>query len=163
MQRQIVLVVAVLLAMVVIGCGRTEAEKAVYGKAADFELQDINGKSVRLSDFSGKIIILNFFATWCPPCRSEMPDFNEVTKEYRDDVKIVAVAVSDNLERVKQYATNNGLEFVILMDDGKASTLYGPITGIPTTFFIDKEFTIIRKYLGPRRKDTLIQYIRELE
>jgi len=76
-----------------IGCGNMPAEAPQGSKAPDFTLEDINGDEVTLSDHSGKVIMLNFFATWCPPCRAEMPDFNEIQNEYKDSVKVIAVNV----------------------------------------------------------------------
>lgn len=135
---------------------------AEYGKAIDYELQDINGNTVRLSDYSGKVIILNFFATWCPPCRREMPDFNEVAKEYKNDVEIIAIAVNDNLSKVQQFVKSNRLVFTVAMDDGRISSSYGPIRGIPLTFIIDRDFNIAKKHVGMMHKNVLISEFKEL-
>ena len=148
----------------VIGCGTTQAEKPEYGRAADFEAQDINGNTVKLSDYSGKIIMLNFFATWCPPCRKEMPDFNEIAQEYKQKVEIIGVNVGrEGLPRVKSFAERNNLTFSIIADDGKIANLYGPINAIPVTVIIDKEFNIARKYIGMRPKEVFVSDIEDLE
>ncbi|MCK4463827.1 MAG: TlpA family protein disulfide reductase [Candidatus Omnitrophica bacterium] len=146
-----------------IGCGKSSAEKTAYVKASNFTLNDINGKQIRLSDYSGKIIILNFFATRCPPCRREMPDFNEIAREYKDDVEVIAVNVGrESPSKLKDFAEQYNLKFNILIDDGKASALYGPIRWIPATFIIDKNFNIARKYTGSRTRQQLAEDIEEL-
>lgn len=152
----------VFLAAFSIGCGNMRAEAPQYGKALDFTLEDINGDEVRLSDYSGKVIILNFFATWCPPCRAEMPDFNQIQEEYKNDVKIIAVNVGrETLSKVRGFAADNNLTFTIAMDDGKVGDLYGPIRGIPVTVIIDKDFNIVRRYVGMRTKEVFVKDIEE--
>ena len=114
-----------------IGCGDTLAKKSQVVRAMDFELKTIDDQTVKLSDHSGKVILLNFFATWCPPCRMEMPDFNEMAREYEGGLEIIAINVGpEPLSRVREFAASNNLQFTIAMDDGKVSKLYGPIQGI---------------------------------
>lgn len=145
------------------GCGNVQTENPALGKALDFELNDINGGKVKLSDYSGRVIILNFFATWCPPCRMEMPDFDEIQDEYKDKVKIIAVNVGrENVSEISDFAAKNNLKFSILMDDGKVSRQYGPIRAIPATFVIDKNFNIARKYVGQKSKDVFVSDIEQL-
>jgi len=145
-----------------IGCGNMPAEAPHGSKALDFTLKDINGDEVRLSDHSGKVIMLNFFATWCPPCKAEMPDFNEIQNEYKNDVKIIAVNVGgEALSKVQKFASRNNLTFTIALDDGRVSDLYGPIRGIPVTVIIDKDFNIAKKYVGMRTKEVFVKDIEE--
>lgn len=152
--------------MVVIGfgCGKVKAQKEAMGEAVDFELTDINGQAFRLSDHSGKVIILNFFATWCPPCRMEMPSFNELSQEYKNDVAVIAVNVSgEPVTKVKQFVDEYQLGFTVAIDNGTADDLYGPIRAIPVTVVIDKEFNIAKKYIGARPKEVFMQDIEELK
>ena len=153
-----------------IGCNSTQAEKPKEPvsrdsqKARDFEAEDINGRKFKLSDYKGKVIILNFFATWCPPCRAEMPDFNEIQKEYHDSVKIIAINIGgEAIEKVRMYAISNNLDFTIAMNDGNIGRLYGPITAIPVTIIIDPDFNVARRYIGMRRKEAFISDIEELK
>jgi len=142
---------------------RDENADGNISRTADFELEDINGRKFRLADYSGKIIILNFFATWCPPCKAEMPDFNEITREYANDVTIIAINVGNEpLSKVRSFAETNKLRFRVAMDDGYVSRLYGPIRAIPVTYVIDKNFNIARKYLGARTKAVFVKDIKEL-
>ena len=146
-----------------VGCQDVYSQKPSYGKAEDFVLKDINGKNIRLSDYSGKIILLNFFATRCPPCRMEMPDFSEIALEYKGRVEVIAVDVDrESPVKLKNFAERYNLKFNILIDDGKVSRAYGPIRYIPATFIIDKNFNIARKYTGPRSRQQLAEDIEEL-
>ncbi len=149
---------------IIILCGNVHAQQPTYEKAIDFRLDDINGNAVRLSDYSGKVIILNFFATWCPPCRVEIPDFNEISAEYENEVEIIAINIGrESISKVKDFAKRYNLRFIIAMDDGEVSRLYGPIRAIPVTFIIDKNFGIARKYIGSRSKEVFVRDIKELD
>ncbi len=164
MKRITVFLMTVFLVTLVFGCGNSRAERAAPEKARDFELKDINGMNFRLSDYSGKVIVLNFFATWCPPCRREMPDFNRIQKEYPGDVKIIGVNVGrESAQKIKEFArSNNNLEFTIAMDDGAVSGLYGPMPGIPVTVIIDRDFNIAARYIGFRPKEVFVKDIKQL-
>ena len=146
-----------------IGCLNSSAARAQTEAAPNFELQDIEGNTVELSDYSGKVILLNFFATWCQPCRAELPDFNEIQEEYKEDVKIIAVHMGrEGKAHLQNFASANNLDFTIVMDDGKVSKLYGPITGIPVTVIIDKKFKIAKRYIGRREKEVFVKDIEAL-
>jgi len=146
-----------------IGCGNTLAKKGRTVRATDFELKTIDDQTIRLSDYSGKVILLNFFATWCPPCLMEMPAFNEMSMEYKGALEVIAVNVGrEPLSKVREFALANNLQFTIAMDDGKVSKLYGPIRGIPVTVIIDKDFNIAKKYIGARPKAVFVKDIEKL-
>ncbi|OGW74824.1 MAG: hypothetical protein A2Z72_06090 [Omnitrophica bacterium RBG_13_46_9] len=163
MRIKAIFLLAIFLVTLVSGCGNTQAGDVDYGKALDFELQDINGNRLRLSDRSGRIIILNFFATWCPPCRMEMPDFNQIAKEYKNDVEVIAVNIAgENLSIVRDFVDANKLEFPVAIDNNTANKLYGPINAIPVTVIIDKDFNIVRRYIGMRTKEVFVRDIEEL-
>ena len=161
--KKAILFLVLFMAMFAIGCGSTEAQKSQYGKAPDFQIKDINGQPVKLSDYSGKIVILNFFATWCPPCRMEMPDFERIARNYPNDVKILAINVGrESVAKVKDFVSENSITFTVAMDDGNVSNLYGPIRGIPVTVIIDKNMNIAQKYIGMRTEEVFVKNIREL-
>jgi cytochrome c biogenesis protein CcmG/thiol:disulfide interchange protein DsbE len=163
MRKKNIFLITLILLTFIFGCGSTEAEKAVYEKARDFEIQDIYGNKVHLSDYSGKIIILNFFATWCPPCRRELPDFNAIAIEYEKDVKVIAVNVGrESAPYVRDFAKNNNLNFTIVIDEGQISALYGPITAIPVTVIIDRDFDITKRYVGLRTREVFLEDIQKM-
>lgn len=144
-----------------LGCAKVGAIE--LGKEApEFKLSDINGKQVSLSDFKGKAIILDFFASWCPPCRQEVPDFIELQKTYGGQgLAIIGVALV-SADDAKNFAEEFGINYPVLVDDAKVSSLYGPIRSIPTTFIIDKEGKIIKMYIGFRAKNVFEADIKEL-
>ncbi|KRQ86345.1 Thiol-disulfide oxidoreductase ResA [Caloramator mitchellensis] len=124
--------------------------------AKDFELENLNGDKVKLSDYKGKVIVLNFFATWCPPCKAELPGFVKVVEEYKDkDVVFLFVDVGEDNSTVKGFLDENGYKFTPLMDyDGKVSDMYG-VRGIPTTFIISKGFEQKEQHVGFMDEGTL--------
>jgi len=123
--------------------------------APDFELPDVNGKKVKLSNFKGKIIILDFWATWCPPCRAEIPGFIELYKKYKDKgVEIIGISLDEGgVKDVLPFMKEFGINYTILIGNYKVTQDYGGIRGIPTTFVIDRKGNIRAKYVGYRPKE----------
>ncbi|NQT30127.1 MAG: TlpA family protein disulfide reductase [Candidatus Saganbacteria bacterium] len=120
-------------------------------KAPDFTLYDLAGKSHTLSDYKGKVVFLNFWATWCPPCRTEMPAMQKLFLDS-DKSKFVMLAVDINQKKrvVADFAKTNGYTFPILLDtNGKVSDKY-QVSGIPATFIIDKSGNIVNRIIGSR-------------
>lgn len=129
---------------------------AAQTSAPDFTLNDIDGKKVNLSEFRGKVVLLNFWATWCGPCRAEMPSLHNLYNEYKDKGFVVIAISADTSEKpVKSFAKELKLSFPILMDKNKAVSFddYG-VLGLPTTFLIDKNGIIIEKIMGEREWDS---------
>ena len=122
--------------------------------APSFTLQDLNGKQVSLSDFKGKVVILDFWATWCPPCVKEIPHFIELYEQYKDQgFAIVGISLDrKGISVVKSFAQKYRVNYPILMADGQVDKAYGGIPGIPTTFVIDSAGNIRQKYVGYRDK-----------
>jgi cytochrome c biogenesis protein CcmG/thiol:disulfide interchange protein DsbE len=134
----------------------------VGSAAPDFRLTDIDGKETALSDFKGKVIILDFFASWCPPCRQEIPDFINLQASYgQKGFTMVGVSLVDKKES-KDFAAAQSINYPVLVDDGNAGNIYGPIRSIPTTFLIGKDFKIAKIYIGYRPKDVFEKDIVEL-
>lgn len=141
------------LALLVLGaCSKGNAVE-IGANAPDFSLSDTNGKTVNLSEFKGKVVILDFFASWCPPCKQEIPDFIELERTYGGkDFSVIGVALV-SADEAGEFAGKMGINYPVLVDDGKVSELYGPIRSIPTTFIIDKSGRIVKMYIGFRPKD----------
>ncbi len=132
-----------------------KASGAIGSKAADFNLVDLEGNEVTLDTYEDKVILLNFWATWCPPCRVEIPDFIEMYDKYKDQ-GLVILGVSgfrEDLTKIKPFAKENNMNYPILfVEQSKIQSLldnYGGIEGIPTTFLIDPQGVIQHKWVGP--------------
>ncbi|MBY0124521.1 TlpA disulfide reductase family protein [Bacillus sp. S/N-304-OC-R1] len=134
--------------------------------APDFELSDISGKTVKLSDYKGKKVLLNFWATWCPPCKSEMPHMEKLHNKYKNDrFEILAVNVTTsekNRNNVDQFVEDYKLTFTVPLDEnGKVFQQYG-IMAYPTSFFIDSDGVIRKKVLGAVDEDAMEKEILRL-
>ncbi|MGH7865348.1 MAG: TlpA family protein disulfide reductase [Candidatus Binataceae bacterium] len=119
--------------------------------AADFTLEDLSGKSVSLASIRGKVIFLNFWATWCEPCRDEMPSMQVLDDALRGNADFVMLAVSQDQSgrpAVKPFVEKNGFRFKVLLDpDGQLASSYG-LTGVPETFIIDRAGRIVAHHMG---------------
>ncbi|MEE9165983.1 MAG: TlpA disulfide reductase family protein [Candidatus Neomarinimicrobiota bacterium] len=130
-------------------------------KAPDFTLTDLEGDSVSLSDFKGKVVILNFWATWCAPCREEIPGFIDLQTKYEDDIVILGISVDeDGSEVVPRFVERFGVNYPVLYASAKVISDYGGITGIPTSFVLDRDLLIQRLYVGYR---PLFMFERDIE
>jgi peroxiredoxin len=120
--------------------------------AANFKLQDLKGNAVSLSSMRGKVVLLNIWATWCAPCREEMPSIESLYEKFRGDKDFVVLAVSqdtDGSKAVAPYVEKNGLNFTVLLDpQNEVGEAYN-VSGIPETFIIGRDGRIVAHHLGP--------------
>ena len=152
-----------------VGCGaqadNQQKQRSTRKSAApDFRLKSFQGKWLRLSDFRGKVVILDFWATWCPPCVREVPHFVELSHEYADQgLVILGISLDRGGRRVLSGFINKyKVNYPILISDGKVDKVYGGIQGIPTTFIIDRAGNIRQKYVGLRPKSVFEREIIKL-
>lgn len=135
-----------------------------WGNAPDFTLPQLDGGSLTLSDFKGKVIIVNFWATWCPPCRMEIPDFVYLYENYKDKGLVI---IGVNLDRgdarsVKQFSEKYKINYPVVLGNGKVTQDYGGIRAIPTTFIIDTKGDIKEKYIGYQSRATFEEEAKRL-
>ena len=134
---------------------------SIGAAAPEFQLKTLTGDTVKLSDFRGKKVMLNFWATWCPPCKAEMPDMEQFSKQLGDDTVILAVNIDPQLD-VKGFVNENKITFPILLDtDDKVNEAY-QILSIPTTYFINSKGIIQNKYTGAMKVDIMKKYTDQL-
>jgi len=134
------------------GASISGSNAALKGKLApDFQLTDIDGKSVRLADLRGKAVLLNFWATWCPPCKIEMPWFVDLQKQYGPQgLQIVGVAMDEGNahDAVAKFAKEMGLNYPVLLGNDKVADQYGGVDALPTTFYIGRDGKIVTRVFG---------------
>jgi thiol-disulfide isomerase/thioredoxin len=158
--------IAVLALLLAFGCARSGTEgKAgapaaksaipadagtIGSQAPGFELADLSGKKVTLADFKGKVVILDFWATWCGPCREEIPDFVKLQAKYKGQgLEIVGLSLDDGGEGVvRPFAEKHNVNYTMLLANPETADRYGGVVGIPTTFVLDRQGRIVKKFIG---------------
>ena len=134
----------------------TSAYKFTSGTPApDFQLQTPDGTMVSLSDFKGKQVLVNFWATWCPPCRSEMPDMEQLYDERNGDLVVLAVNVQEARDPVRRFTDQYGFTFPVLLDTSGDVTQQFGVQSLPTSFFIDREGRVSAFNMGALNKSAM--------
>ncbi len=140
-----------------------EEETEPQNLAPDFTVVDADGNEVKLSDFFGKPIVLNFWASWCGPCKSEMPDFNEIYLEKGDEIHFLMVNMTDGyqetLEQAKAFIEDSGYSFPVYYDVNSDAAMTYRVSSIPTTYFIDASGSPVAYGRGALSAETLLQGI----
>jgi peroxiredoxin len=133
--------------------------------APDFELANLKGEKVRLSDYRGMPVILNFWATWCGPCRAEFPEFQAAAVDNADRLVIIGVnnTYADNPEAVPEFVREMGVTFPILLDNEQQVVNAYNVLGLPTTVFIDSKGVVNEVFTGPLNKAYIESKIQELQ
>lgn len=131
-----------------------------------FTVKDMHGRDVRMSDYKGKVILLNFWATWCGPCKHEIPGFVEMYDAYRDKGFVVlGISTDDTPEQLKKFAQQMKMNYPVLVGSDRSDitdAAYGPMWGIPVSFLVAKDGTICRRYMGLVTKEQLERELKAL-
>lgn len=132
--------------------------------APDFALRDSQGKIVRLSDYKGKVVLLNFWATWCGPCKLEIPWFVEFERQHKDrGFAVLGISMDeDGWDVVMPFVSRIGINYRVLMGDDVVAQLYGGVDSLPTTFLIDREGRIARVHIGLVSRSSYERDLKEL-
>lgn len=162
----------IVLVLLFTGCNKkTSNEKPVTPEAItkgesiapDFSLADANGGNIKLSDYKGKVVIIDFWATWCPPCRKGIPDLIDIKKQYGDEVIIIGISVDDDSKGdVMPFIQKMGINYPIVYSTPEVVQAYGGIDGIPTSFVIDKGGKIVDTHIGLVPKEDFTSVIDKL-
>jgi len=153
----------------------TRAAHAAAGSAAcpanakpanlNFTLKDVNGKDVRLSDYKGKVILLDFWATWCIPCKTEIPWFVEFQNKYASrGLQVIGISVDDTLDKLTPYVKTLNMNYVVLqgLHHDDVQNAFGPLWGIPVTAVISRDGKICAKHVGLSSKEAFEREIKSL-
>ena len=148
----------------ILGEDQTLDSQALIGQSApDFALTTVDGQTMSLSDHTGQIVLINFWATWCPSCVTEMPDYEQVYQQYQPEFVVLGVNLQESSSQVQQYADGLGLTFPVLLDgDGSVTTHQYQITGMPGSILIDRQGRIFYRHIGPMSAETLMAKLAEL-
>jgi thiol-disulfide isomerase/thioredoxin len=115
----------------------------------EMTFQDIDGRTMSTRDWKGKVVLVNFWATWCPPCREEIPAFVAMQERYRDDLLIVGVSMDEgSLDEVRQFARDHKMNYPIVMQTAELHKSFPGVFALPTTFVIDPESRTVQKHVG---------------
>lgn len=130
----------------------------------NFKIKDLDGKEVELASFKGKVVLLNFWATWCGPCKAEIPGFVELQEKYRDQLTIIGYSVDDDAPKARAFAQEYKMNYPILLGEGREDVqdAFGPIWGIPASFLISKDGRVCKKHLGIAPKKVFENEIKAL-
>ncbi|MDP8299450.1 MAG: redoxin domain-containing protein [Candidatus Tantalella remota] len=147
-----------------VSCDGQGSASANADMAPDFTLKDLDGNNYSFASTKGKVVILDFWATWCPPCRIGIPEFQALYEQYKDKgLVVVGVALDQGgVQVVKPFVKKNGVTYLVAIGDRGVVAAYGGIRGIPTTFVIDRQGKIVQKYVGYREKKIFEADIKKL-
>jgi peroxiredoxin len=162
---------ALCIALVAGGCSTSSVRAAASVKpddqrhqAPDFALKDADGKVVHLSDYKGKVVLLDFWATWCGPCKIEIPWFMELQRANKDKgFEVLGVAMDDEgWETVKPFLADLGVNYRVVMGNDQTAQMYGGVDALPTTFLIDRSGKIAAVHVGLASKKDFVDGVQEL-
>ena len=163
--NRVAVLLALLLATPAVGHARPRgAAEGDLGAAPSFSVRTIEGKVVRLAELRGRPVVIDFWATWCVPCRATLPQLDTLQSRYRGQgLFVLGLSVDeDGLQGVRRFAGRLGLRYPIAVASENVLDLYGPIRMIPTTFFIDRRGNIARRVVGSIDAETIDLYVREV-
>jgi peroxiredoxin len=126
-------------------------------------MKDMNGAEVKLADQKGKVVLLNFWATWCPPCLAEIPEFVKVYEEKkRDGFTILGVSTDDTPEQLQAFASERKVTYPLLLITPEVEDAYGPLFGLPTSILIARDGSVCKRHFGPMSKEQLEKELKPL-
>ena len=156
MRRSIVIVIAIVLAIGIWELSHRRSPSrlsappaAIHAAAPDFSLQDLDGKPLDLAGYRGKVVLLDFWATWCVPCRDEIPHFVEFQDKYGEQgFQVIGISMDDDAKPVREFYKEFKMNYPVALGNEKVAEAYGGVLGLPITFLIGRDGRIAAKYVG---------------
>jgi len=143
-----------------IGEEDTSKEKIEYNQDINFTLEDIKGKEVSISDFQGKKVFINFWATWCPNCKVEMPHMQTIWEEFGEEVVVVAVDIGESKDAVQKYIDKEEYTFKVLLDEKNEIAGKFGITAVPTSILLDENGNLIYGVRGAMSYESMVKFVK---
>ncbi len=138
------------------------ADRTVYKSVSGVKFRPIKGGLMDLSHYKGKVLVINFFATWCPPCLKELPDFVMLQKKYESrGLQFIGVAVDGSRNEIIKFAKEKGLNYPQVMGNPDLEPVFGDIQGVPMSFVVDRQLRIVDSWVGYQRPETVELRIRK--
>ena len=143
------LVVVVAIATLFFISRRFAPKPAAKGTSPEFSVTDLQGQKLALADYRGKVVLLDFWATWCAPCLEEIPHFVEMQQKYGPQgMQVIGISMDDNAKPVQAFYQQQKMNYPVAIGDAKLAERYGGVLGLPVTFVIDREGRIAKKFVG---------------
>ena len=171
MRKAVAIVVAIVLVFAIYkmsrrGVGTSKPagpSSAVHAVAPDFSLQDLNGQPLELASYRGKVVLLDFWATWCTPCRGEIPHFVEFQDKYREQgLQVLGISMDDDAKPVRKFYQEFKMNYPVALGNEKVADAYGGVLGLPVTFVIDRDGKVAAKYVGEVAMSSMQQEVESL-
>jgi peroxiredoxin len=171
MRRAALIVVAIVLVICIYEVGRrgsgpakpSSPPAAVHSVAPDFSLRDLNNQTLELANYRGKVVLLDFWATWCTPCRGEIPHFVEFQNNYREQgLQVIGISMDDDAKPVREFYQEFKMNYPVALGNEKVAEAYGGVLGLPITFLIGRDGQVAAKYVGEVEMPVLQQEIETL-
>ena len=152
LKRTCALMAVLVVFLVALSCKKTEERTArESGKASDFSLTDLQGAAVTLSQMRGQVVLVEFWATWCPPCSESVPELNKVYEKFKDrNFRLLGISVDkggDVVSRVRAFVKEHAIGYPVMVDDGSVHVSYG-VSSIPVMFVVDKDGRVVKRHMG---------------
>jgi len=138
-----------LFILIILGCEKSFSSD----KVLNFQFKTIDNKILDLSQFYGKVVIVDFWATWCPPCTKEIPHFIELQEKYKNEVQFIGLNVGEKESDIREFIKSIGINYIVGYSNERIEKLFGGISGLPTTFIIGKDGKVKAKAIGYRSKE----------
>jgi peroxiredoxin len=144
----VAIVIVVILWLAVRHHSGSQGSTTAAKQAPDFTLTDISGKPLRLSDYRGKVVVLDFWATWCEPCKQEIPHLIDLQSKYAQRVQVLGISMDDDDKPVRTFQQQYKMNYPIAVGTSSLADQYGGVLGLPITFVIDGQGRIAKRYIG---------------